>query len=288
MVVAEIQGIAQPRLSDQFSVPRDAVVCWLAERQGRHRRAAPVENLVRGKHAAVRRSRGAVEPLRSPQDGLHPQTSAVRVPNSLQLLQVHVREEPIHLNASRVARLDGSRQSAPNRAVLLRRIRCRQLAADLETVTVLHERRVGVLSAVIRPECPWNSHVGNEPMHHSEDGRCALVPCPVWALKAGSAVHKHDDVPRASQGFRERSHGVDVDQVEWSLFPGCGAVRCRRADALGHRTPRAWCQLPHQLDTMLLGSGFQHTRMGVGKGNMEVVNIYYSFFIFVDVQSTRR
>ena len=84
------------------------MVCRLAERQGRHRRAAPVEDLVRGKHAAVRRSRGAVEPLRSPQNGLHPQTSAVRVPNSLQLFQLHVREESIHFNAGRVARLDGS------------------------------------------------------------------------------------------------------------------------------------------------------------------------------------
>ena len=127
---------------------------------------------------------------------------------------------------------------------------------------------------------PWNSYVGNEPLHHSEDGRCALVPCPVWALKAGSAVHKHDDVPRASQGFRKRSRGVDVDQVEWSLCPGCGVVRCRRADALGHRTPRAWCQLPYKLDTVLLGSGFQYTRMGMGKGNVEVVNIYYSLFYF--------
>ena len=142
----------------------------------------------------------------------------------------------------------------------------------LESLTVLHERRVGVLGAVIRPECPWNSHVGNEPLHHSEDGRCALVPCPVWALKAGSAVHQHDDAPRASQGYRERSRGVDVDQVEWSLCPGRGAVRCRRADALGHRTPRAWCQLPYKL------SGFQYTRMGVGKGNVEVVNIDHSFY----------
>ena len=134
---------------------------------------------------------------------------------------------------------------------------------------------------------PVDSHVGNEPLHYSEDGRCALVPCPVWALKAGSAVHKHDDVPRASQGFRERSRGVDVDQVEWILCPGRGAVRCRRADALGHRTPRAWCQLPYKLNTVLLGSGFQYTQMGVGKGNVEVVNIYYSFF-FVEEQSTRR
>ena len=86
------------------------MVCRLAERQGRHRRAAPVEHLVRGKHAAILRSRGAVEPLRSPQDGFHPQAGAVRVPNSLQLFQVHVREEPIHFNAGRVARLDGSRQ----------------------------------------------------------------------------------------------------------------------------------------------------------------------------------
>ena len=125
-------------------------------------------------------------------------------------------------------------------------------------------------------------------LHHSEDGRCALVPCPVWALKAGSAVHKHDDVPRASQGFRERSRGVDVDQIECSLCPGRGAVRCRRADALGHRTPRAWSQLPYKLNTVLLGSGFQYTRMGVGKRNVEVVYIYYSFFIFVDEQSIRR
>ena len=109
----------------------------------------------------------------------------------------------------------------------------------------------------------------------------------VMFVKAGSAVHKHNDVPRASQGFRERSRGVDVDQVEWSLCPGCGAVRCRRADALGHRTSRAWCQLPYKLDTVLLGSGFQYTRMGVGKGNVVVVNIYYSLFIFVDKQSTR-
>ena len=128
-----------------------------------------------------------------------------------------------------MARLNGSRQSAFNRAVLQRRVRRRQLAADLETGIVLHERRVGVLGAVICPECPWNSHVGNEPLHHSEDGRCALVPCLVWALKAGSAVHKHGDVPRASQEFRERSGGVDVDQVEWSLCLGRGAVRCRRA-----------------------------------------------------------
>ena len=31
-------------------------------------------------------------------------------------------------------------------------------------------------------------------------------------------------------------------------------------------------QLPHKLDTVLLGGDFQYTRMGVGKGNGEVVN----------------
>ena len=108
VVVAEIQGVTRPCLAVQFALPRGAMVCRLAERQGQHRRMAPVKDLVRGKHAAVRRIRGAVEPLRSPQDGLHPQTGAVRVPNSLQLFQVHVREEPIHLNAGRVGRLDGS------------------------------------------------------------------------------------------------------------------------------------------------------------------------------------
>ena len=99
---------------------------------------------------------------------------------------MHVREKPIHFNAGRVARFDGSRQSALHRSVVLRRVRRRQLAADLETVAVLHERQVGALGAVIRPECPWNSHVGNEPLHHSEDGRCALVPCPVSRIGAES------------------------------------------------------------------------------------------------------
>ena len=108
VVVAEIQEITRPRLAVQFALPWDAMVCRLAERQRRHRRVAPVKYLVRGTHAAVHRSRGAVEPLRSPQDGLHPQTGAVWVPNSLHLFQVHVREEPIHFNAGRVARLDGS------------------------------------------------------------------------------------------------------------------------------------------------------------------------------------
>ena len=200
------------------------MVCRLAERQDRYRRAAPVENLVRGKHAAVRRSRGAAASLRSPQDGLHPQTSAVRVPKSLQLFQVHVREEPIHLNASGVARLAGSRKTVLNRSVLLRRARRRQLTANLKTVAVLHERRVSVLGTVIRSECPWNSHVSNKPLHHSEDGRCALIPCPVWALKAGSAVHKYDDLPRASQ---DSGNGPVVPV--WTRSSGASArdvVRC--------------------------------------------------------------
>ena len=150
---------------------------------------------------------------------------------------MHVREEPICFNAGRVTRLDGSGQSALHRTVLLRRVRRRQLAAGLETVSVLHERRVGVLGAVIRPECPWNSYVGNKPLHHSEDDRCALVPCPQWALKAGSAIHKHDDLPQASQRFRARSRSVNGDQVLWSRCLGRDAVRCRCADVLGHRTP---------------------------------------------------
>ena len=193
-------------------MPRDAMVRRLAEQQGRHRRAAPVKYLLRGEYAAVRLSRRAVEPFRGPQGRLHPSTGGVRVPNSLELFQVYVGEEPIDFNAGRVACLDDSRQSTLHRAVLLRRVQRRQLAADVETVTVLYESRVGVLGAVFRPECPWNSHVGDEPLHHTEDSRCALAPCPVWALKAGSTIHKHD-VPRASQGFRERSRGVGLNQV---------------------------------------------------------------------------
>ena len=183
----------------KFALPRDAMVCPLVERQGRQRRAAPVKYLVRGEHAAVRRGRGAVEPLRGPQDRLHPSTRIVWVPNSLEVFQVHIRIEYIHFNAGRVACLNRSQQFAFHWADLLRRVRGRQLVADLETVTALHEHRVGVLGTVIRPERSRNSHVCHKPPYHSKDGRCALLPRPVWALKAGGAIHKHDDVPRASQ-----------------------------------------------------------------------------------------
>ena len=39
-----------------------------------------------------------------------------------------------------------------------------------------------------------------------------------------------------------------------------------------------WCQLPYKLDTVLLGSGFQYTRMGVAKVNVAVVNILFFYF----------
>ena len=135
--------------------------------------------LVGGEHAAVRCGRGAVKAFRGPQDRLHPQTCTVRVSNSLELVQMYVREELVHLKTCRIPCLECSRQSALHRAVLLRRIRCRKLAADLETVTVLHELRVSVLGAVVRPECARKSHVYHKPLHHTENGGCALVPGPV-------------------------------------------------------------------------------------------------------------
>ena len=66
-------------------------------------------------------------------------------------------------------------------------------------VTVINERRVGVLGAVVGPERPWNSHVGHETFHHTENDRCDLVPGPVRELEVKSAVHEHDDVSRALQ-----------------------------------------------------------------------------------------
>ena len=187
VVVPKIQEIARARLAVQFALPRDAMVRWLAERQNHHRRAAPEEYLVWGEHAAVCRGRGAVEPLRGPQDRLHPQARAIRVSNPLQPLQVHIREEPVDFNACRVPRLDCPRESALHWVVLLGRLRRRWLAAGSETVTVLHERQVGVLGAVVRPKSSQDSHAGHKPLYHTEDGRCALIPCPVWALEAGSA-----------------------------------------------------------------------------------------------------
>ena len=53
VVLAKIEEIRRACLPVQVALPRDAMVCRLAERQGGHRRAAPVKHLVRGEHAAV-------------------------------------------------------------------------------------------------------------------------------------------------------------------------------------------------------------------------------------------
>ena len=168
MIVAEIQEEAWARLTVHFILPRDTI--RLAEWQECHRRAAPEKYLVGGEHAAVRRGCRAVEAFRGPQDRLHPQTRTVRVSNSLELLQMCVREKLIHFETCRMPGLECSRQSALHGGVLLWRIRCRKLAADLETVTVLHEIRVGVLGAVVRPKCARKSLVCHKPLHHTENG----------------------------------------------------------------------------------------------------------------------
>ena len=102
-------------------------------------------------------------------------------------------------------RLDRPHDSALHWALLLWRIWRRQIAADSETVTVANERRVGVLGAVVRPKCSRNSHVGHETVHHTRDGRCALVPRPVRALEARNAVHEHPSETFAELPCRPRN-----------------------------------------------------------------------------------
>ena len=176
VVIAEIEEIKLARLAVQFALPRDAMVSMPL--------FAVVAERLNPSEAHKTDSIHKVEPLG---------------PEFVESFQVRVREEPADPYACHVPRLDYTREPALHWAVLLWRIRRRQLAANSETVTVLHERRIGVLGPVIRPEHSRNYHVCHKPLHHTEDGRCALVPGPVRALEAGSAVHEHDDVSRASQ-----------------------------------------------------------------------------------------
>ena len=53
-----------------------------------------------------------------------------------------------------------------------------------EAVTVINERRVDVLPAVVGLEHTRDSHVSNEMFHVIEIGECALVPGSVQALEA--------------------------------------------------------------------------------------------------------
>ena len=67
--------------------------------------------------------------------------------------------------------------------VLLRRVRCRQLASDPEVVAVFHERMVK------------NPHISDEALHIGEDGGRTFVAGAVWVLEVGGAVHEPNDVP---------------------------------------------------------------------------------------------
>ena len=122
VIEPKIQEKTRSRLAVHFTLPGDAMVRRLAERRNRYRRVAPDKYLVWGKHATVRRGRGTVEPLRGPQNRLHPQTRAVRVSSSLESLKVHVREELVYFKSCRVPLLDRPRASALHWALLLWRI----------------------------------------------------------------------------------------------------------------------------------------------------------------------
>ena len=77
-------------------------------------------------------------------------------------------------------------------------------------------------------------------------------------------------VERLAGGYLLRQSGVKHQTYAARTLPHRSRLASR---ATRHTHVALVSQLPNKLITMLLGGGFQYTRMGVGKGNVEVVNI---------------
>ena len=120
--------------------------------------------------------------------------------------------------------------------ILLRRVRCRQLASDPEVVAVFHDRIVCLFYSVVTPDGSWNYHVSDEALHDGENGGRILVADAIWALEAGGAIHEHDDVPRPPERCRERARGVDVNKLHRPLGARRRMMGSRRPVPLCHRT----------------------------------------------------
>lgn len=59
----------------------------------------------------------------------------------------------------------------------------RELEADSETIAIVHERPIRILSLVIRPENACSTHVNHEALYHSKDGGCTLLTGSIWLLQ---------------------------------------------------------------------------------------------------------
>ena len=157
----------------------------------------------------------------------------------------------------------------------MRRVRCRQLSSDPEVVAELHERMVCVLSSVIPSKCSGNSHVSDETLHNGENGGRSLIAGAVQALEAGGAIHKHYDVSRSPERYRERTSGVNADKLHRPLGARRRMMGSWCPSPLCHGTCRARNQLSRQTKTVLSRCCLQSTCVGMGEGDMAMVNIYH-------------
>ena len=90
------------------------------------------------------------------------------------LFQANVRVKLRKSKSRRVSSLETLRYSALDGFLQLRRIQCRKLAMNSETIIEAHEHRVRVLCAVVSAERAWDSNIYHEAFHDRENGGRAL------------------------------------------------------------------------------------------------------------------
>ena len=171
------------------------------------------------------------------------------------------------LKFSRYRALDGS--------ILLWRERCRKLATNSEIIAQVHNHTAQILCVIVTAERVWDSQICHIAFHNRNDSVRALFARALRPLSTRGAVDEHHNVPRSPERSWVRSSSVDVDTSQQLRYPSRHAIWSGWPIPFRPRTSRTLNQFPYQADPMLFRCHFQYTRIGVGKGNVKVVNVYF-------------
>lgn len=163
--------------------------------------------------------------------------------------------------------------AALNQCVVLGRVRHRRRTAYGQVVAKVHEFFSHKLLGTACVETVRHSHVGDATPHSHRRVRFPLDP--VRLLYTRRAVYEHDGIRRTADGDHSCwTNDVDVYQFYRLSCPRRRCPRYYRKSSLGYRAPTAGVQFFREADTVLLDCSSKKSRVAVGKGDVEGINVY--------------
>ena len=152
-------------------------------------------------------------------------------------------------------------------------VKSRQIPRSLQKSTK-KTNTVQILRVIVSAERVWDSHICHKVFHNRNKTVRAPFARAVRPLSTRSAVDEHHNVPRPPERSWVRSSSVVVDKSQ--------QLRCSPRHVMWSGWPIPFCprtsqelnQFSYQADLMLFRCHFQYTRIGVGKENVKVVNVY--------------